>query len=100
MICTTQTALLELFKAAKPNLTDEQLNFFGNLLLHADEEARNLADTLTVLACADACKTTSDDEIQAILFSMANKAGVIASLIEIGIEAKHMAEERKASRNR
>ncbi|WAR44031.1 hypothetical protein [Methylomonas rapida] len=95
MICSTQTALIELFNTAKHNLTSKQLNFFGNLLLHADEEAQSLADTLLVLARADAHNSTTSDEIRGILNGMAYKAGTIASLVQIGIEAKEMAEERK-----
>ncbi|WAR43876.1 hypothetical protein [Methylomonas rapida] len=95
MICSIQIALLQLFEAAKDNLDDDQLIFFGNLLLHADEEAQNLCNTVTALAMCDVSERLPDGEIQSVLLGLANRAGTIAALIQIGAKAKQMAAERK-----
>lgn len=90
MILSTANTILELYKTAKPNLSKDQLNWLGNLTGHAECEAGNLAETLLALATSDAAERLTEDQMQEILFGLADKAKAIAAFVHIGTESKQM----------
>lgn len=96
MIVSAASALLELYKTAKPHLTTEQLEWLSNLTTLAELEAGNLAETIRALANSDATEQMTEEEMSSILFGFADRAKSIAIFVAIGTEARSMAAERKS----
>lgn len=99
MISSTANIMTELFNSAKENLTVEQLDWLGNASSIAEVESLNVSAMLNALAATydstDKLHHPSDDQVQAMLWTLSEKVGVIGALTYIGAESEYLAAKRK-----